>query len=284
MNWNQNSKNAFALIQDKINNSSGISRIILSIILTIIYFKILKYRNKNLIITSQGNPIFWIFAFIFLKNYSINIISCAPFNKKGVLRFCFNIFIKKSKFITFTDNFYKNKYLKSGLVIHDRNYRKLNLINNFPLTEIKILGHIHNGRNPIKFINKYVENYKILIIGKINTNILKKLPKHKNLIIINEYISDSDYLLHIRDSYVYLPVTECYSNVMISGVFFDVIEGGGIPIIKYHSLYKEYIDNNVALDENNIFPYFNFNYRWYEEKICSMNQETLSSVSDILQI
>jgi len=277
-----NNINSNVDIQKKINESSGISRIKIGLYLFFLYLKIFKYRKNFLIITSQGNPIFWIFAIILLENYMINIISAKPFVKTGIIKIIFNKFIKKSKFITFTDKFYRDKYYLSGLVLHDRLYKEDINIPKISFSTIKILGHIHEGRDPTNFINKYANYYKIIIIGKIDLKILQKLPIHKNLKISNKYLSEEDYKLSIYGSYIYLPVTEAYSEVMISGVFFDVIEGGGIPIIGSYGLYKEYIENNAAIDADRIDLTFKFNYSWYVKKIQKMNQETLNCVNEVL--
>jgi len=97
-------------------------------------------------------------------------------------------------------------------------------------------------------------------------------------------LTDENYLNEIKKSYVYLPVTSQYSEVMISGVFFDTIENGGFPIIARHQVYDEFLNMNIGVDSNLLDFKKNYIHQNYNHIIEYYNSETLDTIKLISKI
>ncbi|MBU3629317.1 hypothetical protein [Polynucleobacter sp. AP-Reno-20A-A9] len=275
-------------IQSKIIEAKGnLNKLLLSILLFKVYIRnLFKYRNEIILITSHGNPIFWIIAILFLKNYIICIISCHHFESKNK-KWLFNLFIAKSLAVIFTNKIHRDKYFKDGYVVRDRIHGGVDLDSKtIDYSQIKVLGHISENRNPLGFIKRYSGKSKIVVKGKVvDEAIALEITEHTNAILVNKYLSDEDYINEIVNSLIYIPVEKKYSDYLISGVFYDVIEKGGIPVIHNHELYAEYFEAGIAIcSEKNDYKNFNIKLENYAEISNKYNNETESSIKSIVHL
>ncbi len=204
-----------------------------------------SYRKEKILFLSQGNVPFWLFVTLFAKNYSVCIIS-AQYFEKGIFKGLFLRVVEKAKHVIFTNSYHKDQFYRSGLVVHDRIYSVAERNMNFDQKTIKVLGHINDQRNPIKLVRSTNGNFHFYLKGKVDAGVLAELSSSDNITFTNEYLSDAQYQAEIGVGLIYVPVSRQYSDYFISGVLFDIIGSGGIPLIDFHPLYEELIDNELC--------------------------------------
>jgi hypothetical protein len=119
----------------------------------------------------------------------------------------------------------------------------------------------------------------------IDDAIALEISNHANVVLENKYLSEEDYINEINNSLIYIPVEKKYSDYLISGVFYDVIEKGGIPVIHNHDLYSGYFEAGIAIcSEINNYNNVNIKPENYSEIAKKYNNETARSIKSLVDL